>query len=107
MSNPESCPKGSSAPAPEKRYRANPDFLLREIAGEAILMPTGSSMSGQMLLLNETGAFIWRQLQAAATVQDVLCAVSEAYDGNADSLEAGIRNFITEHLQSGLILEEE
>ena len=26
-----------------KKYRANPDFLLREVAGEAVLIPVGEA----------------------------------------------------------------
>ena len=91
----------------KKCYRANPDFLLREIAGEALLMPTGTAMSGRMLPVTETAAFIWRQLETPKTVQDIICAAREVYTDEENALEAQIREFIKEHTKSGLVLEVE
>ena len=45
----------------EKRYCTNEDYILREIAGETILVPTGASADhfNGMLTLNETSRFLW------------------------------------------------
>ena len=91
----------------KKRYRAHPDFLLREVAGEALLMPTGTAMSGMMLSLSETAAFLWRLLETPKTVQDLVFAARAEYADDSDAIRSGIREFITVHIQSGLILEEE
>lgn len=91
----------------KKRYRANPDFLLRTIAGESLLMPTGMAMSGMMLPLSETAAFLWQLLQEPKTVQDLVFAAREECEDEDGAIESGIREFIEEHTQSGLILEEE
>lgn len=43
------------------------DFVLREIAGETLLVPAGKTaldLNG-MLTLNETGAALWRMLPEA------------------------------------------
>lgn len=90
-----------------KLYRANPDFLLREIAGDAILMPTGTAMSGMMLPVTETAAFILRQLETPKTVQDIICAAQAEYTDESETLEANIRDFIEEHTKTGLVLEGE
>lgn len=44
----------------EKRYCTNEDYILREIAGETILVPTGASADhfNGMLTLNETSRFL-------------------------------------------------
>ncbi len=91
----------------KKRYRANPDFLLRTIAGESLLMPTGMAMSGMMLPLSETAAFLWQLLQEPKTVQDLVFIAQAEYEDEDGAIESGIREFIEEHTQSGLILEEE
>lgn len=90
----------------KKRYRAYPDFLLREVAGEALLMPTGTAMSGMMLPLSETAAFLWRLLETPKTVQDLVFAARAEYADDEGTLEENIREFIKEHTKSGLILEE-
>ena len=47
------------------------DFVLREIAGETLLVPAGKTaldLNG-MLTLNETGAALWRMLPEAADAE--------------------------------------
>lgn len=89
-----------------KRYRANPDFLMRTIAGETLLMPTGSALSGMMLPLSETAAFLWQLLQEPKSIEDVILAAKEEYADEEGILESSIREFIETHVKSGLILEE-
>ena len=44
--------------------KTNSEFILREIAGEAVLIPTGEASQNLngMIHLTETGAFIWKQV---------------------------------------------
>lgn len=70
-------------------------------------MPTGMAMSGMMLPLSETAAFLWQLLQEPKTVQDLVFAARAEYEDEDGAIESGIREFIEEHTQSGLILEEE
>ena len=45
---------------PSHRYRTNPDFILRKISGEAVLVPTGDSVFGNsMISVNETFTYLW------------------------------------------------
>ena len=89
-----------------KRYRANPNFLMRTIAGETLLMPTGSAMSGMMLPLSDTAAFLWQLLQEPKTIEDLIFAANEAYTDSDGILESSIREFIDTHTKTGLILED-
>ena len=90
-----------------KRYRANPAFLMRAIAGEALLIPTGAAAGNVMLPLSDTAAFIWRQLQQPKTVQDIICAAQAEYADEENAISAHIQQFIMEHTKSGLVLEVE
>ena len=42
----------------ERKYKANPDFLLREVAGEAVLIPVGEAgvFENSVISLNVPGA---------------------------------------------------
>ena len=44
--------------------KRNTDFMLRDIAGEVILVPTGAATQqfNGMITLNEVAAFIWKNL---------------------------------------------
>jgi hypothetical protein len=40
------------------------DFILRNIAGQTVALPSGGDLDlNMMITLNETGAFLWERLQ--------------------------------------------
>ena len=64
-------------------------YLLREVAGNHVVVPVGPvalDFSG-MLTLNETGAFLWRQLAEDRTGEELLAALLDEYE--ADAVTAG------------------
>ena len=80
-------------------------FLLREIAGEFLLIPLGSSSKqfNSIITMNETGAFIWRLLEKGMSVQEVARALTEDYDVSFDTAVSDNDKFINE-LQRKYIL---
>lgn len=60
----------------------HPDFLIRTIAGEHILIGCGEQIDlSRMLMLNETAVFLIRKLQeGAATTEALARRLTEAYD---------------------------
>lgn len=73
------------------------EFILREIAGEYIIVPVGQAALefNGMITLNETGAFLWKQLLNDVTKEQLLEAMRKEYDVSEE--EAG--NDIEEFLQ--------
>ena len=58
------------------------EFVLREIAGEYILVPVGSTaleLNG-LITVNEVGVFIWKLLQNDVTLDEIVQAVLDEYD---------------------------
>lgn len=57
--------------------RASTDFLLREIAGEFMLVPVGPGASGinGLVTLNEIGAFLFKTLQTDQSLDSLTEAV--------------------------------
>ena len=58
------------------------EFVLREIAGEYILVPVGSTaleLNG-LITVNEVGVFIWKLLQNDVTLDEIVKAVLDEYD---------------------------
>ena len=89
------------------RYLANPQFMLREIAGETLLIPVGASAQGNMLLpLNETSHFLWTLLQTPRTMEEIIAQAREVYDDPDGSMEQSIADFIEAQVRFGLILAE-
>ncbi len=92
----------------DKRFKANPDFLLREIGGEAVLVPLGDVgiFENTMLSLNETCAFLWKVFQSPKTAREAINEAKEAYEGDAAEIEQGVLSFIRDYAKYKLLLEE-
>ena len=68
--------------AEEPGMKAKSEFVLSNVAGEHILIPTGDS-NGQLngtVILSDVAAFIWEKLQNPVSREDLLTAVREEYD---------------------------
>ena len=66
-------------------------FILREIAGETVVLPAGNDLDlNMMITLNETGKFLWQHLQQGADEDSLVAAVLEEYEID----EAGARKHV-------------
>ena len=57
------------------------DFVLSSISNENVVIPVGSlgaKMNG-MITLNDSGTFLWKQLQSEKTEEELVSAVLNAY----------------------------
>lgn len=69
---------------------------MREVAKSHVVVPTGEAaldFSG-MMTLNETGAFLWRQLEEGTTEPELLAALLEDYDTDETNAQADISEFL-------------
>ena len=91
-----------------RMFKANPDFLLREVAGEAVLIPVGEAgiFENSVISLNETCRFLWQLFQQPRTMEDVIAEAKKEYSDPDGEMEQGIKDFIREYLQYGLLKEE-
>ena len=66
----------------EKTIKASKDFILREIAGEYILVPAGAASAklNGLITLNELGWFIFKTLQQEQSLAGLTDAITEEYD---------------------------
>ena len=86
-------------------YRANGNYVYREIAGEGVLIPSGDLPGNVMVTVSETCGFLWAQLQEPKTVGDLIAAAKEVYDDPKHELEAQIRAFVEDRVKTGHIWE--
>ena len=71
-------------------------FLLKNIAGEWVVVPTGDRalrLQGAMIL-NEVASFIWRQLQSSALYEAVLDAITHDYDVERSDAKQDLDDFL-------------
>ena len=93
----------------KKKYRINSDFILREIAGEYLIIPTGSDnvFSNAVMALNGTAVFLWKAFQQPSTIQDVVVKGMQKYDVTEDQIYKSISNFVKQSLEFKVLEEVE
>lgn len=77
-------------------YRRNEEYLLRQIAGEYFIIPTGkaaSKMTG-MITFSETSAFIWELLQTPKTMDELVEKTVQTYEISTPHAQADIRQLL-------------
>jgi hypothetical protein len=72
----------NNAGIPAKKYLARGDYILRELAGECVLIPTGDAAAAfnGIITLNPTARFIWEAIQTPRTFEELLAQFLEAYE---------------------------
>ena len=90
-------------------YKTRPGIVLTEIAGEYALVAARSlePLCPPVSLVNESSAFLWRQLQAGATMPELTAAAEREYEiEDREAAEAAIRAFIQQMLDMHYLLTE-
>ena len=92
----------------KRKFKTNEDYILREICGDFVLIPTGDTeaFSNSMISLNDSYVFLWKQFSDAVTPEDVLKKVAAEYDGHEDQIRNNIAQFVMESLRLGFLNEE-
>ena len=70
-------------------------FILREVAGETVVIPSGDDLDlNMMITLNETGKFLWEHLEQGAVEGDLVDALCGEYEVTRDRANAAVCRFI-------------
>ncbi len=70
-------------------------YMLREVAGTAVVVPVGADNSfGGMLKLNGTGKFLWEHLMEETDKEKLLSALLAEYEITADVAAKDIDAFL-------------
>ncbi len=80
-------------------------YLLREVAGNHVVVPTGKAtldFSG-VIILNGAGAFLWRLLNTEKNEQELLSAMLGEYEIDAATAQADLVEFVTKLKEAELL----
>lgn len=70
-------------------------FLIRQMAGATVVVPSGDRMDMDMMItLNDTGRFLWEQLQEDKSIDDLTAAVLAVYDVDEATAREYIERFV-------------
>lgn len=83
------------------------EFVLREIAGDYVIIPTGNTVLtfNGLITVNEVGADLWKMLQSEVTFDDLLKGILEIYDVDEETAKEDIQEFL-DTLIEGKILDK-
>ena len=80
-------------------------FILRQVADTYIVVAVGQAVKSfnGIINLNETGAFLWRELEKGGDEQTLIDALLGEYDVQEDMARRDVQTFITKLTEAGLV----
>lgn len=86
--------------------KLKPNFLLRTIAGQTVVLPTSAELDlNMMITLNETGAFLWERLVEETDEAALVEALLGEYDVDADTAKNAVSAFVKKLRENGFLAE--
>ena len=85
------------------------EYILREIAGDYIIIPTGKTVLdfNGLITLNEVGVSLWKMLQNEVTFDDLLQGILDEYDVEPAVAREDIQEFLDQLVSVGIMEAEE
>lgn len=70
-------------------------FILHEIAGQTVVLPTGDELNlNMMITLNDTGKFLWERLQEETDEAALVAALLSEYDVDQATAATCVSDFV-------------
>ena len=81
------------------------ELILREIAGDVILVPLGQTVleNNGLFALNEVGADIWKLLLAGKTREEIVAVLYETYDAPVAQIREDTDAFLNKMAAMGIL----
>ena len=81
------------------------EFILREIVGETILVPVGATALeyNGMIIINDTGAYIWKALEQNRTKEEILDRLVDTYEVSEEEAKADLEEFLDTLEKAGIL----
>ena len=83
------------------------EFVLREIAGDYIIIPTGKTVLkfNGLITVNEVGASLWKMLQEEAPMDELVQGILEEYDVDEATAREDIQEFLDTLDKGGVLCD--
>lgn len=78
--------------------KTNKEYMIREIAGESVLIPVGmaSQRLNGMIRLTESAAFIWEQVDQAENLTQIIEQVKNEFEVDDETARRDVEGFLRE-----------
>ena len=89
--------------------RIEKEFVLREIAGDYIIIPTGKTVLefNGLITVNEVGVTLWNMLQEEVTFDQLVQGILAEYDVEEDVAREDIQEFLDTLAKGGILVKDE
>ena len=79
-------------------------FILREVAGQTVVLPVSGDLDlNMMITLNETGAFLWKQLENENDEAGLVAALLAEYDVDEATAKTAVEGFVAKLNENGFL----
>lgn len=101
--------KGGTSVEKEKILKVNQDVILREIAGECFLIPTGKTVLKYhgLIHLNPAETELWELLRQGTDLEKLVQTMMAVYEVQENALREEIQKFLEKLADSGILVEDE
>ena len=89
-------------------YRSAADYIMRNIAGDNVLIKTKNSGFGNtnVFVFNDTGAFLWQNLSENKSKEQLASLLGDKYDIKKVQAESDVDIFLKKCITEGFVTEE-
>ena len=97
--------EGSQSLINSSKFLASENFILRKVAGTYALISVGANIANfnGFVQLNETAAFLWKQLETPKSAEDLTTALLEEFDVSQDEAEKDVTEFLEQLIQENMV----
>ena len=97
--------EGSQSLINSSKFLASENFILRKVAGTYALISVGVNIANfnGFVQLNETAAFLWKQLETPKSAEDLTAALLEEFDVSQDEAEKDVTEFLEQLIQENMV----
>lgn len=86
--------------------KVNDHMILREIAGENVLIPVGEWVNTfrGIMSLNGSGLLLWQKLQRDCTEEELIAAVLDTYEIDEETAQKDVREFLAQLERADILI---
>ena len=92
----------------EDRYIANTDYVLREVVGEYMLIPTGklSMTRNGVVTISESAAYLLKKMNVGRTISQLCDLLLEEYEVDRETALLDVQEMIDSMCQQEIVKKE-
>lgn len=81
------------------------EFILRDIAGECVLVPTGATTQefNGLITMTDTAKFIWENIEKVDSFEEMIQKILEEYEIDENTAKEDAYLFISQLLANGFV----